>query len=626
MNKFSSTKKNIISLFLSIILVTGTIALSYPSFMINVQGQQSYTNNYYKSNDDTNVNVNKIKCINDNININGVNSGNVNAGKKGVTEEGNLGAYSSNIDKGYYNDKKASDCLVYNKNTNTNTVLTGGNSGGGNSGSGSNNGSNQTTPPNPPVNTETLTVIKNVACQADPAICEQNPIVPSQFNILVEGNNPSQNSFTGLSTGTDVELEAGQYNVTEQGLDVVTPEVCTNGEFEAGRTVAGSTPNLFICTNFSDGCEGEIAIGNPQICTIENVLIQQTLDLAVANLNSASVSILLGTGTGSFGTPATNFTVGNSPRSVAVGDFNNDTNLDLAVANFADDDVSILLGTGTGSFTPASGAPFSVEDGPFSLAVGNFNGDTFLDLAVANQNSNTVSILLGTGTGSFSTPAPTFAAGNGTRSVAVGDFNNDTNLDLAIANFADNDVSIFLGTGTGSFGTPATNFGVGEAPQSVAVGDFNNDTNLDLAVANFADDDVSILLGTGTGSFTPASGAPISVEDGPFSLAVGDFNGDTFLDLAVANSRSHNVSILLGTGTGSFVPASGVPIALGRTNPLSVAVGDFNGDTFLDLAVAIFGSNSVSILLGTGTGSFGTPATNFAAGNGPSFVAVGNFN
>ena len=215
--------------------------------------------------------------------------------------------------------------------------------------------------------------------------------------------------------------------------------------------------DLFICTNFSDECEGDIEIGNPQTCTIENVLVEQNfLDLAVANLFSNNVSILLGNGTGSFGTPATNFAVGNAPSSVAVGDFNGDTFLDLAVANAGSSNVSILLGNGTGSFgTPATNFPVGNNNDPTSVAVGDFNGDTFLDLAVANLNSNNVSILLGNGTGSFGTPATNFAVGTApsTTSIAVGDFNGDTFLDLAVANQSSNTVCILLGTGTGSFGT-----------------------------------------------------------------------------------------------------------------------------------------------------------------------------
>ena len=153
--------------------------------------------------------------------------------------------------------------------------------------------------PPPPVETETLTVIKNTQCQAYSAICEQNPIHPSNFTLVIEGNNPSQNNFPGSSSpGTNVELEPGPYNVTEQGLDPVTPVICSTMGFETGSDLGD---DLFICTNFSDECEGDIIIGNPQTCTIENILVEQNfLDLALTNFGSDNVSILLGNGTGSF--------------------------------------------------------------------------------------------------------------------------------------------------------------------------------------------------------------------------------------------------------------------------------------------------------------------------------------
>ena len=177
----------------------------------------------------------------------------------------------------------------------------------------------------PPVQTETLTVVKNTECQAGPTICEQNPIQPSQFTIVIEeGNNPSQNEFPGSSTpGTDIQLGPGPYSVTEEGLDPVTPQICSTMEFDAGSDLG---ENLFICTNFSEECEGDITIGSPQTCTIDNVLVQQqdngnpNLDLAVANAGSDDVSILLGNGDGTFDAPA-NFAAGNGPVSVAVGEF-----------------------------------------------------------------------------------------------------------------------------------------------------------------------------------------------------------------------------------------------------------------------------------------------------------------
>ena len=111
------------------------------------------------------------------------------------------------------------------------------------------------------------------------------------------------------------------------------------------------------------------------------------------------------------------------------------------------------------------------------------------------------------------------------------------------------------------------------------MGDFNGDGKLDLAVANASFGNVSILLGTGTGSFSAAT----NLQACGSSVAVGDFNGDGKLDLVVTNNDSNNVSISLGTGTGSF---SAVTNFAAGTDPISVAVGDFNGDGKLDLAAA----------------------------------------
>ncbi|NCR78384.1 MAG: hypothetical protein GPI92_24060, partial [Microcystis aeruginosa K13-06] len=335
------------------------------------------------------------------------------------------------------------------------------------------------------------------------------------------------------------------------------------------------------------------------------------------NLTSGGDYILGANSSASFN-PATNFSVGNRPTSVTVGDFNGDGKSDLAVANYFGSNVSVLLGTGTGSFGPATNFSVGMGSYPNSVTVGDFNGDGKSDLATANISGSNVSALLGTGTGSFGT-ATNFSVGIFPRSVTVGDFNGDGKSDLATANIFGNNVSVLLGTGTGSFG-PATNFSVGINPLSVTVGDFNGDGKSDLATANAGSNNVSVLLGTGTGSFgTPTN---FSVGTNPHSVTVGDFNGDGQSDLAVANNSTDNVSVLLGTGTGSFGPATNFSVG---NEPLSVTVGDFNGDGKSDLAVANGNSNNVSVLLGTGTGSFGT-ATNFSVGAGPWSVTVGDFN
>ena len=245
--------------------------------------------------------------------------------------------------------------------------------------------------------------------------------------------------------------------------------------------------------------------------------------------------------------PRTNFGVGTSPVSVAVGDFNGDGKQDLAVANysFSAGKVSILLGDGAGSFSAANNFP--VGSFPRSVAVGDFNGDGKQDLAAANNGSNNVSILLGDGAGNFSA-ATTFGAGSNPWSVAVGDFNGDGKQDLAVANWGSSNVSIFLGDGTGSF-SAATNFAVGGGPFSVAVGDFNGDGKQDLAVANSQSDNVSILLRSCALQLLNIS-ARMGVQTGNNVLIGG---------LIIAGPAPKNVAV---RGIGPSLGGLGVPDAL----------------------------------------------------------------
>jgi hypothetical protein len=320
----------------------------------------------------------------------------------------------------------------------------------------------------------------------------------------------------------------------------------------------------------------------------------------------------------------TDYDAGSGPSSVAVGDFNSDTHPDLAVANLDSDDVSVLHGDGAGNFATATSIPVGSTPGsaPASVAVGDFNSDTRPDLAVANMISGDVSVLLGSAGGGFSAPTK-YSDVEVPRSVAVGDFDGDTHLDLVVADNgfagAGHDVWLMLGDGAGGFGA-ATSSPAGDRPESVAVGDFDNDNNPDLAVANSDSDDVSVLLGDGAGSFGTATNLPVG--DTPASVAVGDFNGDTNLDLAVANALSDNVSVLLGDGAGNFGLAITYTVDSG---PNSVAVGDFNGDTVPDLAVADTHLDTVSLLLGDELQGF-APQTVFAVGDQPVSVAVGDFN
>jgi len=305
------------------------------------------------------------------------------------------------------------------------------------------------------------------------------------------------------------------------------------------------------------------------------------------------------------------------PSSVAVGDFNGDGKLDLAVPSVGYNQVAILLGNGDGTFTVAPSSPAS-GDFPLAIAAGDFNGDGKLDLAVAS--SNNVTILLGNGDGTF-TPSPQSPPSiYGPTSVAVGDFNGDGKVDLAVLSSHDS-VTILLGNGDGTFSSAAQQPTTGGFPNAIVTGDFNGDGKLDLAVANTLSKSLTILLGNGDGTFTAAPSPATGWI--PFSLVAGDFNGDGILDLAVANSNSNNVTILLGNGDGTFTSAASPPST--GSYPYRIASGDFNGDGKLDLAVANLAPYNITILLGNGDGSF-APASTPATGNSPYGLATGDFN
>lgn len=332
--------------------------------------------------------------------------------------------------------------------------------------------------------------------------------------------------------------------------------------------------------------------------------------------------------------PASGINVGISPQSVAVGEFNKDGKLDMAVANSGSGTVSILLGNGDGLFLPVRDFPAGKQ--PNFVVVGDFNGDGKADLAVTNfgttvSDFGNVSILLGGGDGTFQAPV-SYPADKQPDFIAIADFNGDGKPDLAVANQQSGNLSIFLGNGDGTFRAVAGNALQGQNLYSVASGDFNGDGIADLAVAtfNFELSAVSILLGQGNGTFRIATSFP-TTGSFPIYVAVGDFNKDGKADLAVT-LFGDLVSIFLGIGDGTFKQAVQYDVGHSSSNVSagSITVGDFNGDGKPDLAVTSFGPDeNLSILLGRGDGSFQS-GINYSASTVPSSsvgsVAAGDFN
>jgi hypothetical protein len=313
--------------------------------------------------------------------------------------------------------------------------------------------------------------------------------------------------------------------------------------------------------------------------------------------------------------PPTPYAVGFRPSSEAVGDFNRDGIPDLAVTNGTSNSVSVLLGNGDGTFKPAVNN--AVGQSPDYVAVGDFNGDGNPDLAVAIWYTEKVSILPGDGKGGFGA-ATDYTLGDPPTSLAVGDFNGDGAPDLVAGTNGASNVSVLLNTGSGTF-SPAQSYSVGLAfTPSVAVfsGRYGQ---LYLAVASpdIPTSNVTVMRNS-FGSFTPL--AHYTTGENSWFVTVADFNRDGTPDLAVSNDSSSSVSVLLGDGQGGFGPATDYATGV---HPIPMAVGDFNGDGNPDLAVGT--AKGVSVLLGDGKGGF-EPAMNYALGSFPVSVAVGDFN
>ena len=365
---------------------------------------------------------------------------------------------------------------------------------------------------------------------------------------------------------------------------------------------------------------------------------QYPMSLALADLNGdgkrdlvvSSGSVLYGMGDGSFATSA-KYPTGGYPVSVVLRDLDGDGVLDLVTANNSENTASVLLGMGDGTFSARQDYP--TGDGPYQVELGDVNADGHADLVTANYNAGSVSVLLGTGDGSFAAKQD-YPTGPGPSSVALGDFNADGKLDIAAAGgktiFDSGKVSLLLGAGDGTF-TPKVDHPAGVNTQSLALGDFNRDGKLDLVAANVGmsgDSSISVFLGKGDGSL--ASKIDLASASGPNAVTVGDLNGDGKLDLVTVNAGSGDpdagpsgvstVSVLLGKGDGSFAAKVDYPTG---DFPISVVLGDLDGDGKLDVVTANRDSPTVSILYGKGDGTL-APRIDYAGAAGS--LALGDLN
>ncbi|MCD6019222.1 MAG: Alkaline phosphatase [Bacteroidetes bacterium] len=333
------------------------------------------------------------------------------------------------------------------------------------------------------------------------------------------------------------------------------------------------------------------------------------LDIATANRVSNDISVLLGTGTGSFAT-AVNYSCNVGPYSIITSDFNGDGNVDIATADYDSNSLSVLFGFGNGTFSTTVNYP--VGSNPMSLASADLNSDGKMDIVVANYGNSGISVLLGSGNGIFN-PANTYTVGFGPMVIKTVDLNNDGNKDLVTCNWGNNTLSVLSGLGNGSFGS-VVSYNIGIHPKSMTCADFNGDGNTDIVTANTQD--YSVLLGTSSGTFGSAITYTVN-SSGQYSIISDDFDKDFKQDILIVNSR--NLSFFQGSGTGSFTFQVKYNL-----HAWEAIVADFNGDGNLDIA-GIY-TEGVTLLFGKANGIFESALNYDIAGNAPYSLVSGDFN
>jgi hypothetical protein len=349
------------------------------------------------------------------------------------------------------------------------------------------------------------------------------------------------------------------------------------------------------------------------------------VDVVLGAVSGNNVRVLLGRGNGVYGDAVT-YGIDGSARAIAVGDLDGDNILDIATRNSDSANISILKGTGSGTFTlsqtVAAGSDMGSGFPKQNIVLADVTGDGRLDMLTAHWDQ-TISIAVAMPNGTFNRLSP-ISIGRAATQLAVADLNNDQVLDIVVNHGYNNRIGVFIGTGGGTFAS-RVDYDVFSASSwyadSIAIGDVDQDGDRDVVVGNGAGAAVAVMTNAGNGLLSSPSALNVSGSTNYVNnVQFTDLEGDGDLDLLVNVSGDGALYYLWNSGNGQFLTTSRDYVANAGKD---IRVGDSNGDGVKDLF--LFGDKFLT-LLGRGSGKFESQKYLLSsAATNPVSIAVGNF-